>query len=276
MPKRYKLVLFTSYPFFQKKIPQILSDFEVELVTKENFDENSIRDFAPDFFLVIYFGKILPKEVLEIPKIAGINIHFSLLPKYRGPAPVEWAVFNGEKETGISCVFLTEEVDAGDIIHQVKVEIGEEESSLQVFEKLVQLLPSCISKTFEKILSEDFKPQKQKGTPTWARFLKKEDGFVDFYKDNAELIFRKVLGFTSKIKVYALFKGKRLILKEVDLHDDLPLKTGEIALFKNEKKIAVKCRQGSLLLNKVHPEGKRVMSGWDFAIGRRLKQGDFI
>jgi len=152
MPEKYKVLLFTSHPIFQKKIPEILSNFEIHLITKESFDENLIKSFNPHFFLVIYFGRILPEEVLKIPRIAGINVHFSLLPKYRGPAPVEWAVFNGERETGISCVFLTREVDAGDIIHQIKVEIGEKESSVQVFEKLLQLLPDCIKETFDKIL----------------------------------------------------------------------------------------------------------------------------
>jgi len=233
-----------------------------------------LKKYEPDLFVVVSFGRIFTKEFLKIPKIGAVNIHFSLLPRYRGPAPIEWAVFNGEKTTGITVFFINEKIDSGNIIVQREFEIGALESAEHLYGRLSVAAVGILREALESIQDKNFSPRAQKGSASAAPLIKKENGKVDFKTESASAIFRKVIAFSGRVNVFAFLGRQRIIIREVsEFKDSGGGRPGTVSKLLKEKGFVVKCGKGSLLITKVKPEGKRQMSGWEFAIGRRLQEG---
>jgi len=145
-----------------------------------------LKDLRPEIIVLISYGKILPSPILKIPSVAGINVHPSLLPKYRGAAPMEWALINGEKETGITTIIIKDKVDTGDVIMQKKVAIDETDDIFLLRERLSETAPELLVLSIEKV-EKGISTKPQEGIPSYARKLTKEDGLIKWEKDAYEI-----------------------------------------------------------------------------------------
>ncbi|MBU3956275.1 methionyl-tRNA formyltransferase [bacterium] len=236
-----------------------------------------LKSFRSDLFIVVAFGRIFSEDLLAVPRLGAVNIHFSLLPAYRGAAPIEWAVFNGEKRTGITVFKIKKELDAGDIINAKSFDISDGEQAHALYRRLSAAAGDVITETINLISKPDFKAMPQTGAVSYARRLEKKDGVADFRKDTADLIYRKVLAFSGKINVSVMIHGERIIIKEaIVIRNTGASVPGTIYSLVKNKGFSVNCADGAVMIVSIQPEGKKTMGGWEFVIGRRLSPGDKI
>src|SRR6266566_3524622 len=165
---------------------------------------------AADVAVVVAYGRIVPVELLRAPRRGGINVHFSLLPKYRGAAPVNWAIVNGEEETGVTTMRIVEELDAGPILRQCATQIGESETAPELMKRLAETGADLLSETLKDIAHIELKPQRDEDA-TFAPILKREDGRIDWTMD-ATAIERRVRGFQPWPNAHTTFNSRRLII----------------------------------------------------------------
>lgn len=236
----------------------------------------TIKQFSPDLIVVCAYGKILPKELLEIPKFGCWNIHASLLPKYRGASPINWAILEGERETGVTIMLMDEGLDTGPILLQKKIEISEDDSAITLSQKLAQLGKEAILSAIELHKKGQLKPisQPEEGI-SWAPILKKEDGFFTF-EEPAKIIERKVRALLPWPTAYTYYKNKLLKIFSAkaisSYHNEKP---GTILDISKEG-ILVATSENAILLKEVQLEGKKKISAYEFACGQRLKKGDLL
>ncbi|QER41930.1 methionyl-tRNA formyltransferase [Thermodesulfobacterium sp. TA1] len=235
----------------------------------------ALKDLSPELIVVCAYGKILPKEVLEVPKFGCWNIHASLLPKYRGASPINWAILEGEKETGITIMLMDEGLDTGPILLQKKIPINPEDNALTLSQKLSQLGKEAILEAIELHKKGLLKPtpQPDEGV-SYAPLLKKEDGFFTF-EDPAWLIERKVKAFIPWPTAYTYIQGKIFKVYQAKAQPSEKEIPGKILRI-NQEGLLVATSEGAILLIEVQPEGKKKMSGFEFACGRRFKPGDLL
>ncbi|MFH1613009.1 MAG: methionyl-tRNA formyltransferase [bacterium] len=238
--------------------------------------EIKLKKLKPDLIVVVAF-RILSSEILNLPLLGCINVHASLLPKYRGSAPINWAIINGEKETGVSTIFLKNEIDAGDIILQEKIFIEENETAEDIYDKLKKMASMILLKTIKKIESGKVERIIQKPVESfYASKLKRENGLIDWNKDVVS-IYNLIRGLFPWPGTYTFLNGKRLkILKAEIYNKEIFLgKIGEI--IKIEKKgIVVNTLNGLILLKEVQMENAKKMLAYDFAQGVHLKAGNLL
>jgi methionyl-tRNA formyltransferase len=236
----------------------------------------AIQSLSPELIVVFAYGKILPREVLEIPPEGCWNIHLSLLPKYRGASPVQWAIFNGEKETGVTIMLMDEGMDTGPILLQKSLEISAEDTSLTLLKNLSALSVTALREALSLWKKGDLKPIPQPDVGiSYAPLIKKEDGFFTF-EEPAERILRKLKAFSPWPGLYTHYHGKILKVhsaKSYPLTEDKP--SGKILKISPEG-ILVATSQGAILLEEVQLEGKKRISAYEFALGQRLKAGDSL
>ena len=171
---------------------------------------DEIKTLAPDVICVVAYGKILPKEILEIPKLGCINVHGSLLPKYRGAAPIQWAVLNGDKTTGITTMYMNEGMDTGDMILKEEVEIGPEETTGELWQKLSKIGGEILVKTL-KLIEEGKAPrEKQTEEATLAPMLNKEMALIDWENSDANKIHNLIRGLNPIMGAYSYIDGKKI------------------------------------------------------------------
>lgn len=256
-----------NIPVFQPI--SLRKDFEIQ---------DALKKLEPDFFVTFAFGQILSKEVLQIPKYATINLHASLLPLYRGANPIQRALINGDKKTGI-CTMVTEEgLDCGAICLKDEIEITENMNYEELFELIAQKAPELIEVTLLNIKSGALKPIEQHHEKaTYAHKIKKEEAQIDWSKPARE-IHNWVRGLYKYPSAHCFFKGKLVkILETRVLDDEIPAGfIGEAGEFLKVSKegIEVSTAQGILLIVKVKPEGKGEMFARDWANGLKLSIGD--
>jgi len=232
-----------------------------------------LKDLSPDLIVVCAYGKIIPKEILEIPKFGCWNIHASLLPKYRGASPINWAILEGEKETGITIMLMDEGLDTGPILLQKKIPISENDDANSLSQKLAQLGKETILSAIELHKKGELKiiPQPEEGI-SYAPILKKEDGFFTF-EEPAEKIEKKIKAFLPWPSAFTYYKNKLLKVfsaKAVPLkHEEKPGTILDI----NKDGILVATSKDAILLKEVQLEGKKKISAYEFACGQRLKKG---
>lgn len=218
---------------------------------------NQLKAYNADLFVVVAYGRILPKMILDIPSMGCINVHASLLPSYRGAAPIQWAVIDGLKETGVTTMLMDEGLDTGDILKQYKMTLSEDETGGSLFDKLAVLGGESLIDTLKALEAGNIKPTKQGDTDTeYARMLTKEDGNIDWSKSAAE-IERLVRGLNPWPSAYTKLNDKTLKIWKArvsDIGDDgnpLCFKTGE----------------GYLIAEEVQLEGKKRMDAKTFLLG---------
>ncbi|PYS63864.1 MAG: methionyl-tRNA formyltransferase, partial [Acidobacteria bacterium] len=225
-----------------------------------------------DVAVVVAYGKILPSEFLNAYMHGCINVHFSLLPKYRGAAPVNWALVNGEGETGVTTMRIVEELDAGPILLQSGAEIGEHETAPELLMRLAELGAEVLSETLRNLDAIEPRPQRDEDA-TFAPILKREDGLIDWSMD-AFAIERRVRGFQPWPNAYTAIDSKRLIIwRATSEPTDFSVPPGQIVEARTDR-LAVSCGHSTLLrIGELQPEGGRRMSARDFINGKYVKDG---
>lgn len=232
----------------------------------------TVKELAPDMIIVVAYGRILPKEVIDVPAFGCLNLHVSLLPKYRGAAPIQWALINGEKQTGVTVMRIDEGLDTGDIIDVLPIDIDENETRPQLFDKVARQGKLFLSRVAEDVLLGrcTFTPQEHEKA-TLAPPLTKE--MADFsFDEPAAVLHNKIRGQQPWPGAQFTYEGKKV---KVHCSRLSPLvgKTGQIL---SVKPLTVACADGALELVSVQPRGGKTMDGTAWCAGRRLKKGDYL
>ncbi len=241
----------------------------IEVVSPENIQEveEKIRDVAPDLLVVVSYGQIIPKDILDIPKVGSINIHPSLLPKYRGAAPIQRAIMNGEKITGVTIMWMNERLDAGDIFFQREIEIKEEETYGELHDRLSLISAEMIVEALKKIeRGEVTRIPQNENEATYAKPISKEETLID-WRESAFDIVNKIRALSPKPGAVAVVSGKRFKLYRAKSCEGEGI-PGEI-LEKDVRKgvLKIACGEGALLILEIQPEGKKVMDIASFLRG---------
>lgn len=228
------------------------------------------REISPDFLVVVAYGKILPTEILSIPRFAPINIHFSLLPKYRGAAPVNWAIVNGEKYTGVTTMIISEGLDKGDILLQKSTDV-DKKTSIELSEELSEMGAELVCETISNF--SNIKPQKQDDSKSsYAPIIKKQDGLID-WRNDAYYIERQIRGFQPWPSAYTFLNGKLMKIFSAEVIDtDGQHIAGEV-IYVDKKSFIVKCGNNSLKILELQMEGKKRTSAERFLMGSKLDTG---
>lgn len=240
-------------------------------------NEEALASFASheaDLAIVVAYGRILPSAFLSEPRRGCINVHFSLLPQYRGAAPVNWAIMRGEKETGVTTMQIVEELDAGAILLQRACAIGETETAPELMSRLSSMGAELLSKTLTR-LDEIGPTEQDEEKATFAPVLQKEDGVINWMLDAAQ-IERRVRGLQPWPNAYTQYNSQRLVIWRASVVSDEQGRgvEGEIVKAQGAEMI-VACGDETLLrLHEVQPEGKRRMTVRDFLNGMRVRAGE--
>lgn len=236
-----------------------------------------LKEIAPDVIVVIAFGQILPKSILELAPYGCINIHASLLPKYRGAAPIQWAVIDGEEKTGVTTMQMNEGLDTGDILETIEVVIDKKETGGTLFDKLSEAGARLIVQTLDHIRTGNIHPVPQDNSKSnYAKMLTKELGNIDFNKSAAE-IERLIRGLNPWPSAYTKFRGKTLKIWDAEVVADSGYegKPGEIVNF-DKNSFLVKTKEGCLQVNELQLEGKKRMKTEAFLLGYKLEKGEML
>ncbi|GLI37835.1 methionyl-tRNA formyltransferase [Geobacter hydrogenophilus] len=231
-----------------------------------------IRELNPDLIVVVAFGQILPQSLLDIPRHGCINIHASLLPRYRGAAPINWCLINGETETGITTMQMDAGLDTGDMLVKRAIPIGPDEDAQSLHDRLSLLGAETIDETLDRLQAGTLTREKQDDTLTcYAPMLKKEDGLVD-WKQEPQQIKNLVRGFTPWPGAYTTLDDKTLKLYKVSVANGCGRPGDIMAVGKDG--IIVGCGSGSLCIEELQLEGRKRLSASDFLAGCRLEPGN--
>lgn len=262
-PEVKKTALEYDIPVYQ---PQTLKSGEAEEI---------IKGINPDIIIVIAYGKILPKQILNIPKYGCINVHASLLPKYRGAAPIQWAVLNGDKKTGVCIMQMDEGLDTGDVLNTVETEIGIKETSAELFDRLSKIGSSALIETLKDIESGNITPIKQMGDSCYASMIDKSLSEIDWNKDAFE-IHNKIRGLQTWPCAQTKINGKEVKIHKSVLTDIVSeLKAGSV--YQADKKLLVVCGDGKCIeILEIQPSGKKKMDIKSFLAGNKLEKGSLV
>ena len=236
-----------------------------------------LREVNPDLIVVVAYGKILPKEVIDFPKYGCINLHVSLLPKYRGAAPMQRAIMEGESETGVTVMYMDEGLDTGDILSVEKFPISDTDDFEAIHDRSAEVGAKLLSETIGKIESGDVKRIKQDDAlATYAKKVEKEDCKLDFTLSAKKLDFQ-IRGVTPIPGAFAYLNGKMLKINRAAPVKGVG-KCGEVIEVsdKGEGYFTVACGEGALKVTVVIPEGKGRMGAGDFVRGRKIALGDIL
>ena len=261
-----ELAVKYDLPVFQ---PQRLRKDE-ELIRK-------MREIGPDVIVVVAFGQILPQEVLDIPRLGCVNVHASLLPKYRGAAPIQHVILDGEEKTGVTTMLMDAGLDTGDMLLKAEIPINPKETADSLHDKLAALGGELLEKTLIGLERGEIIPQKQDDSLTgaYASMISKEDGEIDFTQ-SAVSIERRVRAMTSWPGAYTWLDGKMLKIWECEVCTDQTdgAACGEVTGSRDG--LLVQTGEGSLLITSLQLPGKRRMSTQDFLRGHAVTEGTLL
>jgi len=224
-----------------------------------------------DLAVVVAYGRILPDEFLRAPRRGCINVHFSLLPLYRGAAPANWAIVNGETESGVTTMFIEPTLDTGPILLQRKTPIGEKETAPELMQRLAEIGAELLGETLARL--DDLTPRPQHDPDaTFAPVLKKEDGLIDWSQSAFE-IERRIRGFQPWPNAYTIYNAKGLTIWSAEPSTIANATPGEIVVAQRDELIVSCGDETSLRLLEVQPEARKRIAARDFINGMRLKVG---
>ncbi len=229
----------------------------------------NIQRLNPDLIVVIAYGKIIPPEILKLPRFGGINVHASLLPKYRGAACLNAPILNGDQETGITIMKMDAGLDTGPILRQAKIQLTDQENLEKIRDRLSQLGAKLLIPTLKDFMAGDIKPQIQEETKaSYVKIINKEDGRIDWKKSALE-IERMVRAYNPWPGTYSTVNKKILKIKSVEnkILENNKHKIGKI--FLTENKLAVQCGTDSLIISELQMAGKKVMTAKNFLSGHQ-------
>ncbi len=247
--------------------------FQTEKISRDINLIEELKNLKPDFFVTFAFGQILSQEVLDIPKFSTINLHASLLPKYRGANPIQRCIYNGDTKTGITTMLTVLELDAGDICETEEINIDENMTDIELKEIICNKAPKLICTTLEGLYKGCLKPKKQciEGV-TIAKKFTKEDGLINWGK-SAECIHNQVRAMVSYPCAYTFCNGKMLKIIETRLiNKDKKMEKCACVLSITKEGIEISAGKGCILITKVKPENKGIMNAYDFANGAKINK----
>jgi methionyl-tRNA formyltransferase len=240
---------------------------------RESIFEEIIRRLRPDLFVVAAYGQILPKSVLDIPRHGSVNVHASLLPKYRGAAPIAWAILKGEETTGVTTMMMDEGMDTGDILLQKSIPIEEDETSETLHEKLAALGSQLLLETVERMKAGDLRTIPQDHSKaTDAPLLKKTDGRIDWRKEAIE-INRQVRAFNPWPGAFTEWQGRFLKIYKGEIREGVSIGKAGTVLWVGSDFIEVGTGKNSFFIREVQLEGKRRVDVQDFLSGHPISVG---
>ena len=239
---------------------------------KDSDSYEIIKELNPDVIVVVAYGQILPENILNIPKYGCINVHGSLLPKYRGAAPIQWSVLNGDKVTGVTTMYMEKGLDTGDILETKEYEIGINDTAGEVFDTLAEMGGKLILDTLEKAEKGQLHPIKQDDSKSsYAKMLDKSMCNIDFSKTNLQ-VHNQVRGLSPWPVASTKINGKVLKIFETRLAEGKG-KPGEIL---NTNPLTIACGEGAVVVNTVQLQGKKKMDSKAFLQGHKLEKGTVI
>lgn len=233
-----------------------------------------LKEISPEVIVVVAYGKILPERILKLAPLGCINGHGSILPKYRGAAPIQWAVINGETQTGVTAMYMDKGIDTGDILKVSTTKIGEDETAEQLFDRLSVLTAELLTQTLREIKEGKITPIKQnEDEATYAPIINKEMALIDFSK-SANEIFNAVRGFNSWPVAYCMYEGKRLKIFSCKVNGFSDLPYGTVS---NNQTFSVVCGDGVCVeLKEIQLEGSKRMTTEEFLKGKKIPVGTVL
>lgn len=257
-----RLALERGLPVFQ---PAKIKDAEAV---------ETVRRIAPEVIVVVGYGQIIPRAVFGIPPLGTINVHASLLPKYRGAAPIQWAIANGETETGVTTMRIEEGLDTGDILLQRRFEIGPEETAPELAARLAVGGAELLIETLRGLERGTMAPQKQNAAEaSYAPMLKKEDGRIDWSRSAREIA-NRVRGFEPWPGAYTTFRGQLLHVRRARAAEGEPGRPGQLEV--RDGALLAACSAGWLEILELQPEGRKRQTAREFINGRQPRSGEIL
>lgn len=254
--------------------------YQPEKVRKNQEFIDEVKRLNPDVICVVAYGKILPKEILDIPRLGCINVHASLLPKYRGAAPIQWAILNGDKKTGITTMYMDVGMDTGDMILKEEVEISENETTGELWDRLSKIGGRLLVETLKQIENGTAPREKQGEEFTMAPMLDKEMAKIDWENKTAKEIKNLVRGLNPIMGAYTFLNGKKIKFWKVDIasnvgndEENMQIYRNGTVLISNQKEgLYIKTKKGILSVLEIQGENAKRMSISDFLRGNRIEE----
>ncbi len=280
-PKGRGMKLVAS-PVKQYALSKNLQVLQPEKVRNNKEFINSLKEMKPEFICVVAYGKILPKEILDIPSKGCINVHGSLLPKYRGAAPIQWAVLNGDKETGITTMYMDVGMDTGDMILTEKVEIGDTETTGELWARLAKIGGQLLVKTIAEIEAGTAPRIKQPEEFSMAPMLSKDMAKIDWENKGVQEIINLIRGLNPIMGAYTIIGGKKTKIwkaEKVDnavdiLPDVAQFENGDIVYANDKVGLFIKAKDGILSILEIQPENSKRMGFGDYVRGFCTRKED--
>jgi methionyl-tRNA formyltransferase len=245
---------------------------------RERYVEDRLRELAPDAIVIIAYGQIIPARLLSIPRLGWINLHASLLPKYRGAAPIHWAIASGETKTGVTSMRIDAGMDTGEILLTRETPIGPTETTPDVSKRLAEIGAPLLSETLRRLDAGTLRPVPQNNAEaTYAPILRREDGRIDWSRCAPE-IYNRMRGFTPWPGAFTEFRGKTCHVSGLPVSNHLREKITAGApgtLLREDGELLASCGDATLLrITSVKMEGRKEVSALEFANGARLVSGE--
>lgn len=266
--------ILTPPPVKELAVKYDIPVFQPEKIKGSNALE-IIQSYKPDVNIVVAYGKILPKEILDSAKFGSINVHASLLPKYRGAAPIQWAVLNGDEKTGVSIMQMDEGLDTGDILYVEETKIGENETSAELFDRLSEIGAESLIKTLTMLENGELSPKKQPDADTfYASMIDKSMCEID-WNDSAEHIHNKVRGLQTWPVASTTVNNKKLKIHKTVISGKTSDKAGKVV--DNNGVLTVCCGDGKCLdILELQLDGKKRMDTKSFLQGNKIEIGSVL
>ena len=262
-------------PVKEYAISKNLEIYQPEKIRNNEEFIEKMKSLQPDVICVVAYGKILPQEVLDIPKLGCINVHGSLLPQYRGAAPIQWAVIYGDKVTGITSMYMDIGMDTGDMILKEEIEIGENETTGELWNKLSQIGGKLLVKTLEQIKNGTAPRIPQRGEFSMAPMLNKEMSRIDWKNKNANEIKNLVRGLDPIMGTYSYLEGKKIKIWKVEVLNDKNSSEEYGTVIKADSKegLYVSAKDGIIKVLEIQGENAKRMNIQDFLRGNTIPEG---
>lgn len=278
-------------PVKEYALEKKLNIFQPEKITNNTEFKDEIKALNPDLVCVVSYGVILPKSFLKIPRLGCINVHPSMLPKYRGPAPIQWAILNGDKKTGVTIMYLNEKMDAGDIIIQKEVEIGEDETTGELWNRLSKIGAELLIESIKNIENGTAVRTVQPEEFTLAPMLTKDMSKIDWKLKTSVDIKNLVRGLNPIMGAFSFLNGKKIkfwkvqkiskeefleISKNCEYLDFDKESTGTVLLANEKKGLYIKTNDGIISVLEIQGENSRKMNINDFLRGNKIGLGQIF
>lgn len=265
-------------PVKEFAVSKNLKIYQPEKVRKNVEFIEEIKKLEPDVICVVAYGKILPKEILEIPKLGCINVHGSLLPKYRGSAPIQWAVINGDKVTGVTTMYMDVGMDTGDMILKEETEIAPDETTGELWDRLAKIGADLLVKTLEQIENKTAPRIPQGEDFSMAPMLDKEMSKIDWESKTAQEIKNLVRGLNPIMGTYAYLNGKKIKIWKVDVveADNENVKNGTVLKSDSKDGLYIKAKDGVIKVLEIQGENSKRMNIQDFLRGNQIEVGNIF